>query len=348
MIRNSKFRVGYLERPMHPDFLTAIEAAQTCELVQLKLADGIDEIIRELSECDGYYVRASRDELPLPLHLGQELLDKLPNLKVAATYGAGYDTIDVPACSSAGVAVCNQAGGNAEAVAEHALAFMLAILKRIPECSAAIGSGTAADRSAFMGRELHGRTVGIVGLGHVGTRTAAYMRAFDCNVLAYDPNIDAETAQERGAEKVELDDLLARSDILSLHCPLTSETRGMIGTEALAKLPKGAVLVTTARGSIHDEDAVLAALQSGHLSGAGLDVWEKEPPAADHPLYRHPLVISTNHAAGVTGESRARVARMAAEVFCEAGAGRVPPRLLNPEIAERVAAALKDSAAARV
>lgn len=339
----STFRVGYLERPPHPAFLEAMADAPQCELVCLRIDDGEAEVLRQLSECDGYYVRASRDELPEAFHVTPGFLARMTRLKVCATYGAGYDTVDVQACTNAGVAICNQAGGNAEAVAEHTLAFILGLLKRVPECSAAIAGGTAADRSALIGRELHGRTVGLIGLGHIGTRVATYLRAFSCEVLAFDPYLDAATMTERGAEKVALDELLARSDILSLHCPLTAETRGMIGAAELAKLPEGAILVTTARGGIHDEDAVLAALQSGRLAGAGLDVWQKEPPEADNPLYLHPSVISTNHAAGVTNESRTRVARMAAEVFAEAGAGRVPPRMLNPEIAQEVARRLTET-----
>lgn len=342
---DTKFRVGYLERPAHPAFLEAMKAAPECEVVCLRLADGEAAVLDQLAACDGYYVRASRDELPVGLHVTEAFLARMPRLKVAATYGAGYDTVDVPACSRAGVAVCNQAGGNAEAVAEHAIGFMLALLKRMPECEAAIAGGTAADRSALIGRELHGRTVGIVGLGHVGTRCARYLRGFDCEVLAYDPYLDAATIAERGGEKADLEDLLARSDILTLHCPLTEETRGMIGSAEMARMPEGALLVTTARGGIHDEDAVLEALNSGRLAGAGLDVWQKEPPAPDHPLCRHPTVIVSNHAAGVTVESRTRVSRMAAEVFSEAGAGRVPPRMLNRDIAATVADRLAEARA---
>ena len=180
-----------------------------------------------------------------------------------------------------------------------------------------------------MGRELVNRTVGIVGLGHVGSRTAQLAKAFGCRVLAYDPYLDEATCAERNAEKVELDTLLKESDIVTVHCPLTRETRGMFGAEQYAMMKKGALFISTARGSIYQEDALHKALEAGHIAGAGLDVWEKEPPGREHPLLSHPAVMASPHIAGVTHESRERVATMAAEAFAIAASGKLPPRLLN-------------------
>ena len=343
MTTDRRFRVGFLHRPMHEAFQQHARGEPALELDCIAQDTPEDAVLAALARCHGYYVRASRDELPAPLHLRAALLERLPKLLLAASYGAGYDTIDLEACTRAGVAVVNQAGGNAEGVAEHALGMMLALLKRIPEMHAAMRAGAARKREAFMGRELIGRTVGIVGLGHTGTRTARIVAAFGCRVLASDPYLDAATCQARGAEKVDLARLLAESDIVSLHCPLTDETRGMLGRAAFAAMRQGALFITTARGSIHDEAALHEALASGHLAGAGLDVWAKEPPPTDHPLLSHPAVIASNHTAGVTRESRERVGRMAAEAFVAAAAGQVPPRLLNPEVlphyAERWSAA---------
>ncbi len=197
-------------------------------------------------------------------------------------------------------------------------------------------AGEARDRSAQIGRELSGRTVGLVGCGHVGGMVARMVTsAFGCRVLAHDPYLAAAEIAAKGAEPVDLPALLAGSDVVSLHRPLTAETRARIGAAAFAAMRPGAVFVTTARGSVHDEAALLAALDSGHLAGAGLDVWEVEPPPADHPLLRHPKVVATQHIAGVTGESRANITRIAALAFPEVAAGRVPPRVVNPDAITR-------------
>ena len=335
----ARFRLAYLIRVPHQSFLDTAAKDPALEVVRMTLDEGEDAALKVLETCQGYYVKASRDELPKPFHVNDALLARLPNLLMAASQGAGYDTIDPAACTRAGVLLVNQAGGNAEAVAEHAVGMMLALLKRFPECHAAMREGRAQKREAFMGRNLYGKTVGLVGIGNVGTRTAAILNAaFHCRVLAYDPYVDAATVADRGAEKVDdLRDLCAQSDVVSLHCPLTPESRAMMAADAFAAMKPGSVLVTTARGSIHDESALLAALNSGHLAGAGLDVWEQEPPPKDHPLLSHPAVICTQHTAGVTHESRAMITRIAAEAFSAFAAGRFPPRIINPEVKARVA-----------
>ncbi|WP_424813705.1 hydroxyacid dehydrogenase [Roseococcus sp. YIM B11640] len=340
----AKFRLAYYGFVPHQMFLDTCAKDPDLEVVHIPLEASTAEAVQTLSSCHGYYVMASRDELPRPLHVHRELLSKLPNLLMAASYGAGYDPLDPEACTEAGVALVNQAGGNAEGVAEHAVGMMLACLKRMPEAHAAMLAGTAQNRATLMGRELRGRVVGMLGAGHVGTRTAEICRlGFGCRVIACDPFLDAETMKARGVEKVDFDTFLAESDVITLHCPLTPKTRGIIGKEAFARMKKGVVFVTTARGSIHDEDALLAALQSGQVASAGLDVWELEPPPVDHPLLKHPAVIASQHTAGVTQESRANITKIAALAFSDIAAGRMPPRIVNPEVkprfAERYAAA---------
>lgn len=328
-----RFRIGYLDQPMNQSFLDTAAAAPELEIIRLALADGEARVRAGLATCQGYYVQAARDELPLAWHATPALLASLPGLLVVSSYGAGHDTIDVPACTAAGIAVLNQAGGNAEGVAEHAVGMMLTLLKRMPEAAQAMRAGGAALRGAFLGRELAGRTVGLIGLGHVGRRvTEILCVAFGCRVLACDPYVSAAECTARGATKTELPALLGASDIVSVHCPLEAETRGLIGAAAFAQMRPGAIFITTARGHIHDEAALLTALQSGHIAGAGLDVWEREPPPADHPLLAHPRVVATPHIAGVTQESRARVGRFAAEGFIAAVRGEALPRLVNPEV----------------
>ncbi|HEY5897388.1 MAG TPA: hydroxyacid dehydrogenase [Burkholderiales bacterium] len=339
-----RFHVGCLGRPLHEAFERTVAADPSLRVDWIAMDQPQEKIWAALEPCHGYYVSSAKDELPAEFRVTPALLARMRNLVLVVTYGAGYDTVDVEACSRAGIAVVNQAGGNAEGVAEHAVGMMLSLLKRIPESHLAMKAGGIKRREAFMGRELFGRTVGLVGLGHVGTRTASILHAFKCRVLASDPYLDAATCKARGAEKVELPQLLAESDIVSLHCPLTHETRGMLAHKAFAAMRPGALFVTTARGGIHDENALYEALESGHLAGAGLDVWDKEPPSPQHPLLSHPAVIASVHTAGVTHESRERVARMAAEAFIEAAAGRTPPRLLNPQVQPRYAERRKVSA----
>ena len=335
----ARFRIGYLIKVPHQSFLDTAARDPALEVVRMTLDDGVEAALKLLETCQGYYVRASRDELPKPMHVHDELLARLPNLLMAASQGAGYDTIEPAACTRAGVLLVNQAGGNAEAVAEHAVGMMLSLLKRFGECHAAMREGRAQRREEFMGRNLYGKTVGIVGIGNVGTRTAAILNAaFHCRVLAYDPYVDAATVADRGAEKIDdLATMLGQCDIVSLHCPLTPESRAMMAANAFAAMKPGAVLVTTARGSIHDEMALVAALKSGHIAAAGLDVWEQEPPPGDHPLLSMPTVICTQHTAGVTHESRSMITRIAAEAFSDFAAGRFPPRIINPEVKARVA-----------
>jgi D-3-phosphoglycerate dehydrogenase len=325
-------------------FLETCAKDPLLEVIHIPEEASTAEAVQALSSCHGYYVMAARDELPKPLHVHAELLAKLPNLLVAASYGAGYDPLDPVACTASGVALINQAGGNAEGVAEHAVGMMLACLKRMPEAHAAMIAGTAQNRATLMGRELRGRTVGLVGAGHVGRRVAEICRlAFGCRVIGADPYLDAGTMKDRGIIKVDLDTLLAEADVVSLHCPLTPQTRGMIDAKAFAKMKKGVVFVTTARGSIHNEDDLLAALKSGQVASTGLDVWELEPPPTDHPLLKHPAVIASQHTAGVTEESRSNITKIAALAFSDLAAGRMPPRIVNPEVkprfAERYAAA---------
>ena len=279
-----------------------------------------------------YHVSAAKDELPRQWFVGAELLARCPSLLCVSSAGAGYDTVDVAACTKAGVAVMNQAGGNANSVAEHTFALLLALSRRIVECDQRLHHEHGFSREDVMGHELGGKVFGIVGIGHVGTRAATLARAFGMEVLATDPYLTEEEISRRGAACVSLDELLERSDVVSLHCPRAKDTLGMIGTSALAKMKRGTLFITTARGGIHDEAALLQALQSGHIAGAGLDVWDQEPPPLDHPLLKLRSVIASYHTAGVTHEARRNMAAIAAEQIVGALKGGRPPRLINPEV----------------
>ena len=247
-------------------------------------------------------ISSAKDELPCRWFVTADLLQRCPRLLCVSTSGAGYDTVDVEACSKAGIVVVNQAGINAPAVAEHTLGLILALSKRIAECDRRLRRERGFAREDLIGRNISEKTLGIVGIGHVGTRVARLARAFGMTVLAYDPYVDADETARRGARSVTLDEMLSQSDIVSIHCPRTSETMGMIDARAFARMKQGTLFVTTARGGIYDEAVLFDALQSGHLAGAGLDVWEKEPPPLQHPLLTLENVIATYHTAGVTVE----------------------------------------------
>ncbi len=279
-----------------------------------------------------YHVSAAKDELPRVWFVGAELLARCPTLLCVSSAGAGYDTVDVPACTKAGVAVMNQAGGNANSVAEHTFGLLLAVSRRIVECDTRLHREQGFSREDVMGREIGGKTLGIIGIGHVGSRVASLAHAFGMEVLATDPYLTEEEIARRGARSVALDELLARADVVSLHCPRAKDTLGMINAPALARMKRGAFFVTTARGGIHDEAALYDALKSGHLAGAGLDVWDKEPPPLDHPLLKLNNVVATFHTAGVTHEARRNMAAIAAEQIVGALKGGRPPRLINPEV----------------
>jgi D-3-phosphoglycerate dehydrogenase / 2-oxoglutarate reductase len=286
-----------------------------------------------LAAAHGYQTGSTRDELVRHYHTGAELLTHTPNLLIVSTNGAGYDTVNVKACTERGILVLNQAGGNAESVAEHVLGMLLALVKRVIECDRALRAGTLVDRGDFTGREAHGKCIGIVGIGNVGRRVAELCGGLlRMEAIAYDPYVDAEETRRCGARKVELDELLRSADFVSINCPLTEETRGMIGARQYALMKPTAYFITTARGLIHDEAALEAALRENKIAGAGLDVWGKEPPPAAHPLLQFDNVIVTAHTAGVTREARANMGRIAAEQMLDALDGKAVMRIVNPQV----------------
>jgi D-3-phosphoglycerate dehydrogenase / 2-oxoglutarate reductase len=279
-----------------------------------------------------YHISAAKDELPQPYFARAELLARCPNLLCVSAGGAGYDTVDVAACTAAGVAVVNQAGANAASVAEHTLGMMLGLSRRMIEGDRRLRREIVHAREDVMGHEIRGHTVGLVGMGHIGTRVAALARAFGMDVIATDPLLPVDEIERRGARPVSFEQLLAQSDFVSLHCPRDQSTLKMMNADTFSRMKQGAIFITTARGGIHDEAALVQALKSGHLAGAGIDVWDQEPPPLDHPLLAMDQVFATFHVAGVTHEARRTVATISAEQIVGLLAGERPPRLINPEV----------------
>jgi D-3-phosphoglycerate dehydrogenase / 2-oxoglutarate reductase len=332
MVPNIK-RVFTVNALPHPVFVEILNGRPDIALDQLT-NESPDEVASEvLARGHVYQIGATRDELTSRFHGVAELLEQAPNLLAISSNGAGYDTVDVAACTEAGVAVVNQTGGNKEGVAERVLAMMLALSKRIGETDRYMRQAPGISRVAFMGHDILGRTIGIIGLGNIGSRVAELCGGLlEMGVLAYDPYLSADEVRVRGAEKVELDTLLREADFVSVNCPRTEETLGLVGAREYALMKPGAYFITTARGGTHDEAALAEALAGGKLAGAGLDVWEKEPPDPDHPLLRFDNVLASPHTAGVTHESRQNMGRYAAEQVIAILDGKRPPRLVNPEV----------------
>jgi len=333
MAPNTKrvFYVNTLSADVYIDILAGRPDVQLDKLVNDSPEDEARAI---LTQAHAYQIGSSRQELAMKYQGYTPLLQRCPNLVVLSTNGAGFDTVSLEDATAAGVAVVNQAGGNKEGVAEHVMAMMLTLSKRIMLTDHAMRSGQQRPRIDFMGDDVQGRTIGIIGLGHVGTRVAELCRGlFQMRVLSFDPYQTAEQMAARGAEKVAtLEELLRQADYVSINCPHTAETRGMMGAEQFATMQKHAYFITTARGGIHDEEALAKALTAGQLAGAGLDVWEDEPPPTDHPLLQFDNVLVSPHTAGITRQSRHNIAKIAAEQMLDILDGKRPPRLLNPEV----------------
>jgi D-3-phosphoglycerate dehydrogenase len=327
-------RVFYVNNVAAPVYLEIL--AKRPDIHVDKLVNETPDVEAEpvLARAHVYQIGSSRQELVTTLQGHASLLSRCPNLLVLSTNGAGFDTVSLGDATAAGVAVVNQAGGNKEGVAEHVMAMMLALSKRIVMSDHAMRSGAAYQRRDFMGDDVQGRTIGIVGIGHVGGRVAELCRGlFQMRVIAYDPYLTTEQIAAKGAEKAStLEEMLRVADYVSINCPLTAETRGMIGGAQFAMMPKHGFFITTARGGIHDEGALATALTARQIMGAGLDVWEDEPPPADHPLLRFDNVVVSPHSAGITRQSRHNIAKIAAEQMLDILDGKKPPRLLNPEV----------------
>jgi D-3-phosphoglycerate dehydrogenase / 2-oxoglutarate reductase len=330
------FYVKYLPNEIYADILRARPDVRLDRLEN----ESTEEVSAPiLAAAHAYQIGAARDELASRFHVAEDLLVRAPNLLIVSSNGAGYDPVDVEACTAAGVLVVNQSGGNAHSVAEHALAMLLTLSKRILEADRALRREANVSRNALMGTEAQGKTIGIVGIGNVGRRIAALCEGLlGMKVLAYDPYLSQAEIAARGGEKVELDELLRRSDYVSISCPLAKDSRGMIGPRQFALMQPHAYFITTARGFIHDEAALVEALRNRQIAGAGLDVWAKEPPPPDHPLLQFDNVIASPHTAGVTTEARMNMGRIAAEQMLEALDGKRPPRMINPEVWPRYAA----------
>jgi D-3-phosphoglycerate dehydrogenase len=245
----------------------------------------------------------------------RELMEAAPKLKVVGRAGIGVDNVDVTTATARGVVVMNTPFGNAITTAEHAIAMMFALARQLPDASASTKAGKW-EKNRFMGVELFGKTLGLIGCGNIGSIVADRALGLKMKVIAFDPFLSEKRAVEIGVEKVELDDLIARADFITLHTPLTEQTRNVISRDAIARMKKGARLINCARGGLVDEAALYDALKSGHLAGAALDVFETEP-ATDSPLFGLDNVVCTPHLGAATAEAQENVALQVADQMAD-------------------------------
>ena len=259
-----------------------------------------------------------------------EDLAAAPRLKVVAKHGAGLDSIDCAAAARRGVPVIYTPGANSNAVAEHALGLLLALARNTSSADATLRSARPYQKEQFTGIELSGKTLGVIGLGRIGTRVARKAHGLEMRVIAYDPYVDRGAYQGPATFADSLAELLAGADFVTLHVPLTAETRHLIDAGTLARLKPGGLLVNTSRGEVIDETALGSALHAGTLAGAALDVFEVEPLAVAHPLTRTPNTLLTPHVSGITAEAMAAVSEQVAHGVIDVLQGRIPQDLLAP------------------
>src|SRR5215212_934281 len=264
-----------------------------------------DELREAVADADGLVVRSETKVTP-------DVMDAAGRLRVIGRAGVGVDNIDVPAATARGIVVMNAPDGNTITTAEHTIALLVSLARRVPQAASALRAGRW-ERKRFVGVELQSKTLGIVGLGRIGRTVAARARAFGMSIVAYDPFIAPEQARDLELEIAPLDEVFARADFLTVHTPLTAETRGIVGTTAFSKMKRGVRVINCARGGLVDERALLAAIKEGIVAGAALDVFEEEPPPADHPLLALDEVIATPHLGASTTEAQEGVALTVAE-----------------------------------
>jgi len=289
--------------------------------------EGSSDPLAEISEADGIVASAK-------VVYDGALMDRAPALKVIARTGVGYDNISVPDATARGICVCYTPDAPTISTAEHAVALMLAAAKQLKRYNRAMVAQPMADHiSSYYGLELYGRRLGLVGLGRIGARVAKVALALGMSVTAYDPFVTSARAAELDVELAStLEALLGEADVVSLHVPASPETRHMINAERLALMKPGAYLINAARGALVDEAALLHALESGRLSGAGLDVFDCEPPPADHPLLSRDDVIATPHLAGPSPAGRQRMWEGAISQALQVLRNERPVHLLNPDV----------------
>ena len=325
------FRVLICE-PLSPRAEEILEEQEGFEVLN-HTASTREEILEATETADALIVRSGT-------RVDAELLGVGETLKVVARAGIGVDNVDLEAASMRGILVVNAPDGNVITTAEHTIAMMFSLARKIPSAVSSLKQGKW-ERSRFVGSELSSKTLGVVGMGRVGSQAATFARSLGMNVLAYDPYISAEVLSKRGVSPVDFDELLAKSDYITLHVPKTSETGNLIGAEEIARMRDGVRIINCARGGLIDEKALAEALDSGKVSGVAVDVYQQEPPAPDDPLIGRDDVVCTPHLGASTAEAQENVAvSVAKQVVAYLTEGVVGHAVnlpsLSPEVLEQI------------
>lgn len=296
---------------------SGLEILRQASDVELDYRPGLkgDELLAAVAASDALITRSGTAVTP-------ELVNAGTRLRIIGRAGVGLDNVDVEACTTRGILVINAPTANIMSATEHTMAMLLALCRNIPEAHASVKRGEWT-RSKFMGTELDGKTLGVIGLGRIGTRITVRARAFGMRVVAYDPYVAQSVFEKVGATRVTLPELLAQADIITVHTPMTDETRGMLGPKEIAAMKDGAITLNIARGGIYDEEALAEALNSGKLAGAAIDVYVEEPPGRDHPLVNAKNVVLSPHIGANTIEAQDRVAIQTSEMVVEALRGSI-------------------------
>lgn len=262
------------------------------------------------------------------------LFRQLPNLRLVQRTGIGVDNVNLEDATAHGIVVCNTPDGPTESTAEHTVAMLLNLAKRIKQGNDNLAAGKFGPRSGpLLGMEVQGKTLGLVGLGRIGRRVAQICRnGLEMRVIAYDPYVTAEQAAQMGVELVDLDTVISQSDFVSLHVPVTPETYRLMDARRIGQMKQGAYLINCARGPLVDPKALVEAVDSGHLRGAGIDVFDPEPPEVGDVLRNHPLIVATPHSATVTTEGRVKIEQMAVDRVLAFFRGERPADVVNPEV----------------
>lgn len=286
----------------------------------------VSDALADIGRYDAVVVRVAA--------LDADVIGRADRLKVIAKHGAGLDNVDVEAASERGIVVCNTPGANARSVAEHAVALLFGVRRRLRSADRHVRNGEW-DRSAFVGHELTSDTLGLFGFGAIAREVVDIAQGIGQTVLAYDPYVADDDVPARVERVDDLGHLFERSDAVSIHAPLTPETRGAVSTDELRALGARGALVNTSRGAVVDEDALVAALDAGRLGGAGLDTFETEPPGQDNPLYGRDDVLLTPHVGGVTEQALERMSQRAAANVRTVYEGDIPESTVNRAALDR-------------
>ncbi len=317
----------WFERPVLSGLALSVEASCTV------LGPGTDEDrYAGIEGAVGAIVGAARYDAAV--------MDRAPGLRVIARTGIGYDAVDVAAATARGIAVCNTPDGPTISTAEHAVTLILMVAKKVKPSEAALAAGSPGRYYArHEGIELAGKVLGLVGFGRIARRVATIAESIGMRIVVFDPYLDPATVPRRVGRAESLDELLGAADVVSVHVPLSDASRGMFDAGRFGAMKRGAVFVNTARGGLVDHDALLTALDSGQLVGAGLDVTHPEPLPVGHPLLGRNDVVVTPHVASATADGKVRILRAAFEATMAVLDGRRPEHLVNPDVWDRVAGA---------